>query len=149
MYPNEVDPETLSAEAQKRLTEIDAELERLDALEEQQDGLAEDDADLFEALETERRSLTEAFAAEDLAHAVVIAVWRHARVEFMVGMVRSEDCTDQGAPKALASPQEQTGPKISEKLKTDLAHLRSHAVDLSLAQNPDIARAFAEYGPVG
>ena len=149
VYPSEVDPETLSVEAQKRLTEIEAELDRLDALEEQEGGLTEEDTELFEALEAERRSLTEAFAPEDLACAGVIAVWRHSRLDFNVGMVRPEDRTDQGAPKALASPQDQTGPKISEKLKTDLAHIRSRAVGLSLAQNPDIARAFAEYGPVG
>ena len=145
VYPTDVDPDTLSDEARKRLTEIEAELDRLEALEEQAGGLEEDDIELVDTLEAERRSLTEAYAPEDLACAGVIAVWDYSRLDFMVGMVRPEDRTDQGAPKTSDPEQKQTGPKISEKLKTDLAHIRSRAVGLSLAQNPDIARAFAEY----
>jgi len=91
VYPGPVEPD---AAGQKRVDEITEELEKLQL--EMEDENLETDAynalyDRVDALEEEARDLQEAYSAEDLARAGVIASWSNGKITLHVGLVRPED----------------------------------------------------------
>jgi ParB family chromosome partitioning protein len=91
VYPGPIEPDV---EGQKRVDAITEELEKLQL--EMEDENLETDAynalyDRVDELEEEARDLQEAYSAEDLAQAGVIASWSNGKITLHVGLVRPED----------------------------------------------------------
>ena len=144
---------------------------KVDALTEEMDAVAAayetaPDAEAEEALEArhtgldaEIRDITHGYSAGDLAVSGVIAVWEHGALRLYHGMVRPEQMpdhrpagqqpADQTDPNARAggdaAGQEAQGLRMSAKLAGDMAHVRTRAVGLALAQSPQTARDYAEF----
>jgi ParB family chromosome partitioning protein len=140
VYPGPVDPDE---KAQTRIDEITIELEKLQ-LEMEDEGL-DDDAyntlyERVDALEDEARDLQEAYSAEDLARAGVIASWSNGQATLHVGLVRPEDKpeapdnpTGASAGKAEADAGDITYPaSLAEDLKTE----RAMALGAAMAMHP-------------
>ena len=139
---------------------------RVDALTEQMDAIAAEfesvaDVETEEALE-ERHTvlevklddLTHGYSEGDLGLGGVIAVWERGALRFHHGMVRPDQMPERSpdgkaagitAPQANAAQQEVVGPKFSAKLAGDMAHVRTRAMGLALAQSPEVARDYAEF----
>ena len=141
VYPGPVEPDEA---AQKRIDEITAELEKLQ-LEMEDEGL-EDDAytalyERVDALEDEARDLQEAYGAEDLARAGVIASWSGGQVTLHVGLVRPEDKQEASqSPSGNQTGKDEPDPgeiaypaSLAEDLKTE----RAMALGAALAMNPE------------
>lgn len=141
VYPGPIDPDEA---AQKRIDEITAELEQLQ-LEMEDEGL-EDDAynalcDRVDALEEETRDLQEAYSAEDLARAGVVASWQGGQVTLHVGLVRPEDKQEASRSpsgnqtgKDEPDPSEITYPaSLAEDIKTE----RAMALGAAMALHPE------------
>ena len=141
VYPEPIEPDEA---AQNRIDEITVELEKLQL--EMEDETLDDDAyttlyDRVDALEEEARDLQEAYSAEDLARAGVIASWSGGRVTLHVGFVRPED--RQAAPGTPSGTQAEiseaeTGEisypaSLAEDLKTE----RALALGAAMAMHPD------------
>lgn len=79
----------------------------------------------------------------------VLAIWSGRNITYYDGMVRPEDMpsrdgeqtTDVIAGGDPSAPQD----KWSEKLKSDMAHVRTRAIALALAQSPDLAQDYVAY----
>jgi len=143
VYPGSIEPDEA---AQKRIDEITAELEKLQ-LEIEDEGL-EDDAynalyDRVDALEEEARDLQEAYSAEDLARAGVIASWSNGQITLHVGLVRPEDTVkEKGARGSSANPTGQEAPDAGEitypaSLAEDLKTERAMALGAAMALHPE------------
>jgi len=91
VYPGRIEPDVAG---QQRVDAITEELEKLQL--EMEDESLETDAynalyDRVDALEDEARDLQEAYSAEDLARAGVIASWSNGQITLHIGLVRPED----------------------------------------------------------
>ncbi|PYC46693.1 chromosome partitioning protein ParB [Litorivita pollutaquae] len=141
VYPGPIEPDEA---AQKRIDEITAELEKLQ-LEMEDEGL-EDDAytalyERVDALEDEARDLQEAYGAEDLARAGVIASWSGGQVTLHVGLVRPEDKQEASqSPSGNQTGKDEPDPgeiaypaSLAEDLKTE----RAMALGAAMAMNPE------------
>lgn len=141
VYPGPVEPDEKGS---RRLDGITAELETLEREMENED--LEDEAynDLYErvdALEEEARDLQEAYSADDLARAGVIASWSSGQVTLHVGLVRPEDKLEESGKstaatgeKAKADSDEITYPaSLTEDLKTE----RAMALGAAMAMHPE------------
>jgi ParB family chromosome partitioning protein len=133
-------------------------IERMDAVAEESEGAEDFDEqcrldDQHEALNAEYEQLTTGYSESDRANAGVIAVWERGNLNFRIGFVRPEDLPEEEnsgkAPSTAAGVGESeagpTGPKISAKLNDDMAHVRTRAVGLALAQSPELARDYADF----
>jgi len=143
VYPGPIEPNEAT---QKRIDEITAELEKLQ-LEMEDEGL-EDDAynalyDRVDALEEEARDLQEAYSADDLARAGVIASWSSGQVTLHVGLVRPEDTVkDEGKRGASSNPTGEEAPDPGEitypaSLAEDLKTERAMALGAAMALHPE------------
>lgn len=147
VYPGPVEP---GEQGQKRLDEITAELEQLQR--EMEDESLEDEAynDLYEqvdALEDDARDLQEAYSADDLVRAGVIASWSGGQMTLHVGLVRPEDRQD--APDASsgttpgktdAGSDEIVYPaSLTEDLKTERAMALGAAMTMHAEATLDLA----------
>ncbi|KIC39825.1 plasmid partitioning protein ParB [Ruegeria sp. ANG-R] len=141
VYPGPIEPDE---QAQKRIDEITAELEKLQL--EMEDESLEDDAynslfDRVDDLESEARELQEAYSEEDLARAGVIASWSNGQVSLHVGLVRPEDRTEtagknssmSGGESAKDSDEIVYSASLSEDLKTE----RAMALSAAMATHPE------------
>ena len=143
VYPGPIEPDEA---AQKRIDQITAELEQLQ-LEMEDEGL-EDGAynalyDRVDALEEEARDLQEAYSAEDLARAGVIASWSSGQVTLHVGLVRPEDTAkEEGARGSSSNPTGEEAPDAGEitypaSLAEDLKTERAMALGAAMALHPE------------
>jgi ParB family chromosome partitioning protein len=143
VYPGPIEPDEA---AQKRIEGITAELEQLQ-LEMEDEGL-EDGAynalyDRVDALEEEARDLQEAYSAEDLARAGVIASWSNGQVTLHVGLVRPEDTVkEKGAPSSSTNITGEEAPDAGEitypaSLAEDLKTERAMALGAAMALHPE------------
>ncbi|MEL6313099.1 MAG: ParB/RepB/Spo0J family partition protein [Pseudomonadota bacterium] len=143
VYPGPIEPDEA---AQKRIDEITAALEQLQ-LEMEDEGL-EDDAynalyDRVDTLEEEARDLQEAYCAEDLARAGVIASWSSGKVTLHVGLVRPEDTVkDEGKRGASSTLTGEETPDAGEitypaSLAEDLKTERAMALGAAMALHPE------------
>ncbi|AQS50255.1 chromosome partitioning protein ParB (plasmid) [Thioclava nitratireducens] len=143
VYPSPIEPDEAS---QKRIDEITAELEKLQ-LEMEDEGL-EDDAynalyDRVDALEEEARDLQEAYSAEDLARAGVIASWSNGQITLHVGLVRPEDIVkEEGARGSSTNTTGEEAPDAGEisypaSLAEDLKTERAMALGAAMALHPE------------
>ncbi|QFT95188.1 Nucleoid occlusion protein (plasmid) [Roseovarius sp. THAF9] len=143
VYPGPIEPDEA---AQKHIDEITAELDKLQR--EMEDEELEDDAynalyDRVDALEEEARDLQEAYSAEDLARAGVIASWSSGQVTLHVGLVRPEDTSkEKGACGASSSPTGEEAPDPCEisypaSLAEDLKAERAMALGAAMALHPE------------
>ncbi|GGA33203.1 ParB/RepB/Spo0J family partition protein [Neptunicoccus cionae] len=141
VYPGPVEPDEA---VQKRVDEITAELEKLQR--EMEDEGLEDDAynalyERVDALEDEARDLQEAYSADDLARAGVVASWSSGQVTLHVGLVRPEDKQEASRSpsgnqtgKDEPDPSEITYPvSLAEDLKTE----RAMALGAAMALQPE------------
>ena len=143
VYPGPIDPDEA---AQKRIDEITAELEQLQ-LEMEDEGLEVDAYnalyDRVDALEEEARDLQEAYSAEDLARAGVIASWSSGQVTLHVGLVRPEDTVkDEDARGSSSNPTGEEAPDAGEitypaSLAEDLKTERAMALGAAMALHPE------------
>lgn len=130
----------------QRMAEIEDAFDEEGCLETQDALHAEYDA-ISEALET----LSTGYTEMDAAIGGVLAVWTGRGIEFYDGMVRPEDMPARpGRDRLDGGPvdgvdQTTTKGLWSEKLKTDMAHIRTRSIGLALAQSPEIARDYADY----
>ena len=141
VYPGPIEPD---ATAKARLQEITTLLETLQA-EMEDEGLTNDAYNaLYErvdALEEEERDLQEAYSAEDLARAGVIASWSAGKVTLHPGLVRPEDKPEApgtSAGKADGKTEADAGTitypaSLSEDLKTE----RAMALGAAMAMHPE------------
>lgn len=142
VYPGPIDP---SEADQKRIDDITAELEKLQL--EMEDESLETDAynelyDRVDALEEEARDLQEAYSAEDLARAGVIASWAQGEVRLHVGLVRPEDApeaADSSTATASSSDNDPDPGTISypASLTQDLKTERAMALGAAMALHPE------------
>ncbi|ARE42498.1 putative plasmid stabilization protein (plasmid) [Rhodovulum sp. P5] len=143
VYPGPIEPDET---AQKRIDEITAGLEQLQ-LQMEDEGL-EDDAynalyDRVDALEDEARDLQEAYSAEDLARAGVIASWQGGQITLHVGLVRPEDIVkEEGAPSSSTNTTGEEAPDAGEitypaSLAEDLKTERAMALGAAMALHPE------------
>lgn len=146
VYPGPVEPDEAGA---MRLDEIAAELEALEREMENDD--LDDDASsaLYErvdALEAEARALQEAYCAEDLARAGVIACWSNGKVVLHPGLVRPEDRTEgQGRAPGASGTEGAAGPAAPDSdafaypasLVEDLKTERAMALGAAMAMHPE------------
>jgi len=143
VYPGPIDPDE---DAQKRIDEITAELEQLQR--EMEDEGLEIDAynalyERVDALEDEARDLQEAYSAEDLARAGVVASWSNGQVTLHVGLVRAEDTVkEEGARGSSSNPTGEVAPDAGEitypaSLAEDLKTERAMALGAAMALYPD------------
>ena len=141
VYPGPIEPDEA---AQRCVDEITAELEKLQ-LEMEDDGL-EDGAynalyERVDALEEEARDLQEAYSAEDLARAGVIASWSGGQVTLHVGLVRPEDKQEASqSPSGNQTSKDEPDPgeiaypaSLAEDLKTE----RAMALGAAMALHPE------------
>ena len=148
VYPQ---PVALDEAAQAKVDELGARMDACAEAYEAAGDMEEQDRlqDESDALQAQIDGLTTGYAPEDVAQAGVIAVWQHGGVRMMPGMVRPGDRpqTEAGEDRSGPAPADEgdTGPKISGKLGEDMAHVRTRAVGLALAQCPDLARDYAEF----
>jgi len=143
VYPGPIEPDEAG---QKRIDEITTELEQLQ-LEMEDEGL-EDEAynalyERVDALEEEARDLQEAYSAEDLARAGVVASWSSGQVTLHVGLVRPEDTVkEEGARGSSANPSGEEAPDSGEitypaSLAEDLKTERAMALGAAMALHPE------------
>jgi ParB family chromosome partitioning protein len=143
VYPGPIEPDEA---AQKHIDEITAELEKLQ-LEMEDEGLEEDAYtaldDRVDALEEEARDLQEAYSAEDLARAGVIASWSGGKVTLHVGLVRPEDTVkEEGARGSSGNQTGEEAPDAGEisypaSLAEDLKTERAMALGAAMALHPE------------
>ncbi|WP_419738654.1 ParB N-terminal domain-containing protein [Ruegeria sp.] len=148
VYPQVVD---LDEAAQAQVDALTAKLDELaEAYETAEDW---DEKDRLEAeretLQAQIDGLTTAWSEADAALAGVIALWQHGGVRMMPGMVRPEDRPAEEGPKTPSATGDSAGadagPKISGKLADEMAHVRTRAMGLALAQYPALARDYAAF----
>ncbi len=141
VYPGPIE---LDAVAQARTDEIAAELETLHAEMETDD--IDDDArnalyDRADALEAEARDLQEAYSAEDLARAGVIASWSGGRVTHHIGLVRPEDRQSASASASGGSAEDEKADigaiSYTTALAEDLKTERAMALGAAMALHPE------------
>ncbi|MGS4985437.1 ParB N-terminal domain-containing protein [Pseudosulfitobacter sp. RP-4] len=143
VYPGQIEPDEA---AQKRVDEITAELERLQL--EMEDEALEDDVynalyERVDTLEQEARDLQEAYSAEDLARAGVIASWQGGQVTLHVGLVRPEDTVNEEGARGSSSNQTgEEAPDAGEitypaSLAEDLKTERAMALGAAMALHPE------------
>lgn len=143
VYPGPIDPDE---DAQKRIDEITAELEQLQR--EMEDEGLEIDAynalyERVDALEDEARDLQEAYSAEDLARAGVVASWSNGQVTLHVGLVRAEDTVKaENTRGSSANPTGEEAPDVGEitypaSLAEDLKTERAMALGAAMALHPE------------
>ena len=106
------------------------------------------------ALEAEIDALSQGYSAGDLGLGGVVAVWEQGAVQFHLGMVRPEQMPDRTTGSQAGSATSTggsvvldvaVGPKLSAKLAGDMAHIRTRAIGLALAQSPEVAGDYACY----
>jgi ParB family chromosome partitioning protein len=145
VYPSPIEPD---AAGQKRVDAITEELEKLQ-LEMEDEGL-ETDAynalyDRVDALEEEARDLQEAYSAEDLARAGVIASWSNGLITLHVGLVRPEDKPEATAQGTSGGGSESTdtvgqdtdGVVYPASLTQDLKTERAMALGAAMTLHPE------------
>jgi ParB family chromosome partitioning protein len=153
VYPEPVEPQGEAKEKAdqiaRRMEEIEVEFDEAGD-EEEQDRLQDE----FDALTAELEGLTTGYSAMSQGVGGVLAIWNGSTIQFYDGMVRPEDMPEGAgasgmggkgagadADAAEVAPQD----KWSEKLKADMAHIRTRSIGLALAQSPELARDFADY----
>ena len=107
--------------------------------------------DEYDSLSDQIAELNTAYAAEDAGIGGVLAVWSGREITYHDGMVRPEDkvavghgggvSDATGADATMVAVQD----KWSEKLKSDMAHVRTRSVALALAQSPELARDYGDF----
>ncbi len=153
LYPEALD---LDDATQARVDQLTEELDAISAdYEASPDAEAEAALEARHAvLEAEIDALTQGYSAGDLGLGGVIAVWDRCEVKFFGGMVRPEQMPDRNTDDqvgfgdgttANTAPDTAVGPKLSAKLAGDMAHIRTRAVGLALAQSPEVAGDYACY----
>lgn len=130
--------------------------ERLDAMQAEYD--AADDEDAAAKLEVEQEQLSDEL--DELQHGYglmesgvggVIAAWDGGKIVFHDGLVRPSDMPARkgdalGATVTAGSEPARAAPAAwSESLRTDMAVVRTRSIALALAQNPALARDYAEF----
>jgi ParB family chromosome partitioning protein len=146
VYPGPIEPDVAG---QKR---VDASTEELEKLQlEMEDENLETDAynalyDRVDALEEEARDLQEAYSAEDLAQAGVIASWSNGKITLHVGLVRPEDKPETSSQAAGGdsgtSADATTGPETDSivypaSLTQDLKTERAMALGAAMTLHPE------------
>jgi len=145
VYPGPIEPDVAG---QKRVDAITEELEKLQL--EMEDETLETDAynalyDRVDALEEEARDLQEAYSAEDLAQAGVIASWSNGKITLHVGLVRPEDKPETASQAAgggsSTSVDATTGPETDDivypaSLTQDLKTERAMALGAAMTLHP-------------
>ena len=143
VYPGPVEPDAVG---QKRLDAINDELEKLQL--EMEDESLENDAyntlyDRVDALEEEARDLQEAYSAEDIARAGIMASWSNGQITLHVGLVRPEDkpeavvqTNSTGASSADAEGKGGDEIVFSASLSDDLKTERAMALGAAMAMHP-------------
>jgi hypothetical protein len=107
--------------------------------------------DEYDALSEKIGEITTKYSAEDASLSGVIAVWTGRWIEYLDGMVRPEDMHenrkdgDTADTAASALPKVAAQDKWSDKLKSDMAHVRTRSVALALAQSPELARDYGDF----
>ncbi len=107
----------------------------------------------YDALSERIDVLTTGYRDEDKAISGVIAAWSGRDITFYDGMVRPEDQKGRGQGEGSsgtytggnAAPDVAPQDKWSEALRVDMAHVRTRAYGLALAQSAALARDYADY----
>ena len=151
-------PEPIEAEGEakvkadqiaRRMEEIEVEFDEAGD-EETQDALQTE----FDALTAELEDLTTGYSLLSQGVGGVLAIWNGRTIQFYDGMVRPEDMpkgegaseTDRaGVGAGIVGEDIAPQDKWSEKLKSDMAHIRTRGIGLALAQSPELARDYADY----
>lgn len=135
-------------------TKGDALALRMAEIEEAFDEEGDEDAqaalqDEYDGLGEQLEELTNAYTALDAALGGVLAIWNGRSITLHDGMVRPEDMPERKASGAAASlapaPEIAAQDKWSDKLRADMAHIRTRAIGLALAQSPELARDYADF----
>ena len=145
-------PIELEGEAKEKGDQIATRLEAIEVAY----GTVEEGSETEAALQDEYDNLSEeleemcsAFSEFDAALAGVLAIWTGSEIRLHTGFVRPEDMpalkgeTEAAVNTAQGQPPVQD--KWSEKLARDMAHVRTRAIGLALAQSPELARDYADY----
>ncbi|WP_299085742.1 ParB/RepB/Spo0J family partition protein [uncultured Ruegeria sp.] len=152
VYPEPIElDDKAQAKADKLVEQMDAIAEESEAADSYEEECRLDEQ--HDALTSEYEQLTTGYSEGDRAVAGVIAVWERNELDYRVGMVRPEDVpekisTGTSSNTSAGGTDEETaqaGPKISAKLSDDMAHVRTRAMGLALAQSPELARDYAEF----
>jgi ParB family transcriptional regulator, chromosome partitioning protein len=154
VYP---EPVELEGDAKAQADKITDRILEIEDLYDQHD----DDDDAQQALHDEHVALSDQLNEMTTGYSVinavlggVLAVWTGREIKFYDGMVRPEDmpdrspaqgASDTGADGAQQAEDTAVQDKWSEKLKADMAHIRTRSIGLALAQTPQLARDYADY----
>lgn len=140
-------PRELKAEEQLK---ADGWAKRMEQIEAEYDGSGAEEQDLlqeeFDRLSDQIDALSNGYAEHDMGIGGVIAIWSGHSMRLQEGLVRPEHMPGEEVSPALTA--EDRGPvqdRWSAKLQADMAHVRTRAVGLALAQSPDLARDYADY----
>lgn len=107
--------------------------------------------DEYDGLSDQIAELNSAYAAEDAGIGGVLAVWSGREITYLDGMVRPEDkvAVGHGGKSGNTAGVEATcvavQDKWSDKLRSDMAHVRTRSVVLALAQSPELARDCGDF----
>ena len=145
-------PIALEGEAKEKGDQIATRLEAIEVTY----GTVEEGSEAEATLQDEYDTLTEeleemcsAYSEFDAALGGVLAIWTGREIRLHTGMVRPEDMPAlKGEAEGAASVSQDQPPvqdKWSEKLARDMAHVRTRAIGLALAQSPELARDYADY----
>ena len=157
-------PKDLDAETQARVEALEGELEQVaDGMDALAGGPQDDATDAaWDALDARCDAIRETlcdltleYSAPDAGIGGVIAVWQHGGVRLERGLVRPEDMpqapADSGTAKDGAGgtgstgAAEETGLVLAQSFRARLAVIRTRAVGLALARDPDLARLYADW----
>lgn len=145
-------PETVELDAESQ-AKVDALTAKIDVLINEYDAAETDEEQTSiesrqEELEAQLVSLTECYTESDLALAGVIAVWNQGAVDYNLGMILPEHMPERAQSRAggaTEADEVSKGPKLNNKLREDMAHVRTRGIGLALAAHPDVARDYAEF----
>lgn len=137
---------------------INALAERIEALQVAYDEAAHEDEEAAAAAQLEFDQASDALDAlhnayGPMASAVggVIASWDGAKIVFHDGLVQPADMPNENGNKLGATMVSGTAPSKpaaagwSEALRIDMANIRTRGIALALAQNPALARDYADF----
>jgi ParB family chromosome partitioning protein len=105
--------------------------------------------DEYDALSEQIDEITSGYTEEDAARSGVIAIWNGHSVVLREGLVRPEDRADIEANPQNGADVATTDIPVQDrwaaKLSADMAHVRTRAIALSLAQSPKLAQELADF----
>ena len=149
VYPEPID---LEGDAREKADAIALRMEEIEVACEHDDDPEYELHNEYEALSAELEKMTTGYGLMSAGVGGVLAIWNGRSIQFYDGMVRPEDmpkgdAVGQGAGANLSSQAADipAQDKWSDKLKADMAHIRTRAVGLALAQCPELARDYAEF----